>query len=415
MKLLIITQYFPPEMGAPQARLYELAKRLKDKGHQITILTAMPNYPTGKIFGDYKYKIRKSETMDGMKVIRTCLYPSNSSKTLPRLLSYISFGLSSLLLGVWGVGKQDVALIESPPLFLVPFALLVAKIARAKPVMMVSDIWPDIIIRMGRASINSFSTKAMLWLEKYGYNHSHAVALTNPGACMQIKDRFPELRNLTVISNGVDTSKFTPSFRDENIRKQFGAVPDDFLIGYCGLHGLCQGLEVILDAAKKLEKQKNIKFIMIGDGPTKQMLIDKAKNLQLSNLTFYDRKPKNQMPAILASMDTSLVTLAGRLPGTMPSKVYEALASGTPPIVAKGCEGDPLVTKFNAGKTYEPLDGEQMAQAILDLAENKQSYTKVRENAIKLSRRFDRSIIAQRTENILLAINNSGPLPEVEW
>lgn len=102
-------------MGAPQARLYELAKRLKGKGHDVTVLTAMPNYPTGRIFDGYRGKVRKKETLDGMKVVRTCLYPSKSSRTLPRLLSYLSFGISSALLGPWSLGKQDVVLIESPP------------------------------------------------------------------------------------------------------------------------------------------------------------------------------------------------------------------------------------------------------------------------------------------------------------
>ena len=167
MRLLIITQYFPPETGAPQARLYELAKRLKDMGHEIAVLTTMPNYPTGKIFKGYRYRARLTEVMEGIKVVRTCLYPSKSSKTLPRLLSYLSFGIASVLLGIWGLGKQDVVLIESPPLFLVPFGLLAGKITGGKAVMMVSDIWPDIIIRMGRASEKNILVKAMLWLEKF--------------------------------------------------------------------------------------------------------------------------------------------------------------------------------------------------------------------------------------------------------
>ena len=172
MKLLIITQYFPPEMGAPQARLSELAKRLRSMGHKLTVLTALPNYPTGKIFKAYRRKPMAVENIDGIRVIRTCLYPSKSTKTLPRLLSYLSFGITSLLLGTWRLGRQDVVLIERPPLFLVPFALLIARLTGGKAVMMVSDIWPDIIIRMGYSSESSVSIKAMLWLEQFSYRHS---------------------------------------------------------------------------------------------------------------------------------------------------------------------------------------------------------------------------------------------------
>jgi glycosyltransferase involved in cell wall biosynthesis len=415
MKLLIITQYYPPEMGAPQARLYELAKRLKDKGHDITVLTAMPNYPTGKIFDAYKYKARLVEHADGIRIVRTCLYPSKSSKTLPRLLSYLSFGLSITGFGIWNLGKHDVALIESPPLFIMPFALWVAKWTSAKPVMMVSDIWPDIIIRMGHASPASLTTKIMLWLEKFAYHHSHTVALTNPGACFQIKQRFPELKNVSVISNGVDTKMFCPEHYNQAIRAEFNAGPEDFLVGYCGLHGLAQGLEVVVDAAEKLKDRRNIKFIMIGEGPTKESLIKRANDKNLSNLVFYSGRPKAEMPKILASLDVSLVPLSGRFPGTMPSKVYEALASGTPPIVAKACEGDLLVSKYNAGRTYEPMDAEDMARAIIDLTADRQEYEKVRLNGINLSVRFDRNVIADRTEKVLSAVHEGSELPVVDW
>jgi len=415
MRLLFITQYFPPEMGAPQARLYELAKRLKGMGHEITVLTAMPNYPTGRIFDGYRGKVRKTETLDGMKVVRTCLYPSKSSRTLPRLLSYLSFGISSALLGPWSLGKQDVVLIESPPLFIMPFALFISKLVRGKAVMMVSDIWPDIIIRMGHASESSASVKAMLWLEKYSYKHSYAVALTNPGAADQIRGRFPDIKNVTVISNGVDTTMFSPELRNDDIRAQFNVAPGDFLAGYCGLHGMAQGLEVILEAAAKLKDRPDIKFIMIGDGPTKDRLVKKANELKLQNLTFYDRRPKNEMPGILASLDASLIPLLARFPGTMPSKVYEALASGAIPIVAKGCEGDPLVTQYNAGMTYEPGDPDEMAEAIRNIADSGNFRNQTRNNGIELSKRFDRAKIAERTNKVLIAVADGIPLPDVSW
>lgn len=356
-----------------------------------------------------------SEAMEGMRVVRTCLYPSNSSKTLPRLVSYLSFGFSSVLLGAWGLGKQDVVLIESPPLFLVPFALFVSKIVRGRAVMMVSDIWPDIIIRMGHASEKSLSVKAMLWLEKLSYKHSCAVATTNPGARDQIQGRFPNLENVTVISNGVDTEMFSAKFSSQERRRALGARPDDLLVGYCGLHGLAQGLDVVLEAALKLKDKPDIKLVMIGDGPTKEELVRKAEAMALKNLTFIDRQPKSEMPEILASLDVSLVPLAARFPGTMPSKVYEALASGTIPIVAKGCEAEALITQFDAGRSYEPGDSQEMATAILDLCEDTSVLERTRNNCLSLSKRFDRSVIARRTETILAAVSEDKPVPKVSW
>ncbi len=140
-----------------------------------------------------------------------------------------------------------------------------------------------------------------------------------------------------------------------------------------------------------------------------------AKDMNTDNLRFLGWRPKNEMPAVLASLDASLVPLSARFPGTMPSKVYEALASGTPPIVAKGCEAEALVTQFQAGRCYEPSDADEMARAILDLAENHSVLKEMRDNCVKLSKRFDRAVIAKRTEKILIAVRDGGPLPEVGW
>ena len=413
MKLLIVTQYFPPEMGAPQARLYELAVRLKSKGHEVTVLTAMPNYPTGKIFPDYQRKVRCTETMDGIRIVRTWIYPSISSRTVPRMFNYLSFVFSSVLLGSWGLGKHDVVLVESPPLFLVPSGWLIGRLTGGRTVMMVSDIWPDIIVRMGHTTGGPF-LKAMFMLERLGYKLFDVVALTNPGAMEQIKERFPNVAT-TVISNGVDTGFFRPELKSDEVRASLDVTPDEFLVGYCGLHGLAQGLEVIVEAADRLREHKNIKFIMMGDGPVKEELVALAKQKQVENLSFFDRRPKNEMPSLVASCDVSIVPLVTRLPGTMPSKVYEALSAGAIPLVAKGCEGDTLVQKFESGLTFEPLNGEELAQAILELFDNPARRNGMRSNAIALAKRFDRNAIADRTESILSAVAMNKALPEVSW
>jgi len=279
--------------------------------------------------------------------------------------------------------------------------------------MNVSDIWPDIIVRMGHTTGGPF-LKAMYWLEKFGYEHSDVVALTNPGAARQINERFAHVRT-TVISNGVDTNFFRPDLRSNEVRASLGAGPDDFLVVYCGLHGLAQGLEVVIGAAERLKNHPEIKFVLIGDGPTKESLVAQARMKKLNNLRFLDRRPKKEIPAILASCDVSLVPLVTRLPGTMPSKVYEALAAGTPPVVAKGCEGATLVTQFNAGRTFEPMNDKELAEVILSLAKNPSELKEIRANCLKLAKRFDRDTIAQRTEEILIAVANRQPLPEVAW
>ncbi|NLF32342.1 MAG: glycosyltransferase family 4 protein [Planctomycetes bacterium] len=413
MKILILSQYFPPEMGAPQARLYELAGRMKDAGHRVTVLTAMPNYPTGKVFKGYRWKLRMTEDMEGLKVVRTWIAPSKSASLLKRTVAFMSFMVSSVMLGVWGIGRQDILLFESPPLFSVPSAIILKTLLRAKAVMYVADVWPDIILRMGKAD-RGLGVKLMFWLEKLGYRHSTVVALTTPGARAQVRQRFPDIRT-TVLSNGADTAFFRPELRSQAVRDRFGVGRDDFMVGYIGLHGLAQGIEAILDAAERLKDNPRVKFVMIGDGVEKGKLTALAERKGLTNMRFEPAMPRTEIPPILASCDVSVVPLVTRLPGTMPSKVYEALAAGVPVAVVKHCEGEALVNQYNLGRTFEPLSGEELAAALTELAGDPAEHARIRANCLAIAPRFDRAVLAQRTLDVLAAIHENRELPELPW
>lgn len=400
-------------MGAPQARLYELAVRLKAKGHTLTIITAMPNYPTGRVFDQYRRRILALEGMDGMRVIRTAIYPSKSTSLLVRLASYMSFVLSSLLLATWFVGKQDLVIVESPPLFIGLSGWPMARMARAQLVFMVSDIWPDVAVRMG----DMISEKQAYLLEKlegFIYRRCSCVALTNPGAVEQVQSRFPDVP-CGVISNGVDTTFFRPGLRSEEIRHEFGIQSGQFAAGYCGLHGIFQGLDVVVEAAKRLRDEPRIRIVMVGDGPTKERLVAAAEQAGLTNIAFYPHQPKSRMPQILASMDASLIPLAAALPGTMPSKVYEALAAGVPAVVVSGCEAEQLVRRYDTGRLFAPGNAEELSAGIRELAASPELCEQIRDNCLRLSRRFDRDKIADRTEQLLLAVHERRPIPEVTW
>jgi glycosyltransferase involved in cell wall biosynthesis len=332
---------------------------------------------------------------------------------VPRLFSYFSFAASSVLLGTWGIGSFDVVLVESPPLFLTPSGWLISRLKGAKAVMMVSDIWPDIMVRMGRET-SGMALRAMFRLERWAYEHFEVVALTNPGAVEQVRRRFPKVVT-TVISNGVDTSLFRPDQGSEEIRKELGARPETFLVGYCGLHGMAQGLDAVVEAADSLKGRQDIRFVMVGDGPVKEGLIKSVRAKALRNIDFLEPRPKSDMPAMLASCNAALVPLVTRLPGTMPSKIYEALAAGTPPIVAKGCEGEALVLRHETGLSFEPMNGQALAQAVTKLACDPDLSKRMSLRAVELARRFDRDAIAERTERILVAIAAGDCLPEVSW
>jgi glycosyltransferase involved in cell wall biosynthesis len=402
VRILLFTQYFPPEMGAPPARLFELATRLRDKGHTITVLTAMPNRPSGRIFHGYRGRMKIVENMEGIKVVRTWLWASKSAKFLHRLKSDLSFSLISALLGSWKLGKQDVVIYQNPPLFSVFNGYILGFLTRAKTVIWNGDIWPDILIQSGQVK-EGFITRVMFLLQRFGFKKANLVAVTNPGAEKQILRTYPYL-NTSVWSNGVDVNLFHPKLRSEKVRRGLGAGDKDFLVGYIGLHGRFQGLDVVLGAVELLRNQSNIKFFMMGDGVEKDRLMKLAKEKKLTNLIFHEPRPKWQIPPIVASCDACLVPLSCRMPGTMPSKVYEAWASGVPAIVSKGCEAESLVDEYNVGRTFEPMDAQQLRAAILDMAENHNGST--HENCRRLALRFDRDVLADHVHETLQLLHD---------
>ena len=412
MNLLFLSQQFPPETGTKAVRLFELAKRLAAVGHRVQVITAMPNYPIGRTFDGYRMKIRFVENLDGVRIIRTWIYPSNSERALPRVLSSLSFVLSSVVLGSWGLGRPNVLLFDSPPLFLVPAGLAIARLTGARVIMNVSDIWPDIVMRMGYP-VGKLSLWFMHLLERIGYEWSEAVSVTNPTAREQIRQRFPGV-NVAVISNAADLDMFHPRLRNSRLRASLGASEEDFLVGYCGLHGLAQGLEAVIGAAAKLRDRTRVKFVMVGDGPIKPKLTALARQMELKNVRFVDLVNRSEIPGILASCDAGLVPLSSELPGTMPGKFYETLASGVPVVVSRGCEGEALVREFDVGRSFRPLDADDLAEKLLDLmADTRRDL--MRQDCRELARRFDRGLVACRAEAVFEAVAEGAELPEIDW
>lgn len=357
MKLTILTQYYPPEMGAPQNRLSDLARRFRDAGHQVTVLTAMPNYPTGKIFSGYG-GLSKREKVDGIDVIRTFIYPAQSAGMVRRLANYFSFVFSSALLGTALLSSCDYLLCESPPLFLGLAGWWLSRVHRARLIFNVSDLWPESALYVGALnSRESTAYKLSEKLEDFCYRAAWCVTGQSRSIVDNIRKRFPTVRTYR-LSNGVDTRRFTPATRDSAFRAKFGG-PDDCILLYAGLHGLAQGLEQIIECAERLRHNQHLKFVFVGDGPRKRDLINDCERRGLRNVLFLDPVTAAEMPQLLSAADVLLVPLLTYIPGAVPSKLYEAMAAGRPVLLMASSEAADVVKRSNAGVALEPgdLDG----------------------------------------------------------
>lgn len=403
MRLLILTQYYPPEIGAPQNRLHELAVRLKASGVDVEVLTAMPNYPKMEIMEAYRKGAIREEVIEGIKVKRSKIYVSNSKKIIPRLLNYFSFVWTSYWRGR-SYDKFDYLMVESPPLFLGYSAMALSRKLKAKLIFNVSDLWPESAEKMGIVT-NSFMLKLAYRLEKKCYNRAHLVTGQTMGIVDNIKERFPETK-VHWLPNGVDVSFYNPvNIEPTGFRNEIGAKDVDTVFFYGGIIGHAQGLHSVLHAAKLIEDNPTIKIVLQGAGPVKDELLALNKELGLSNVIFRDPVAKSEMPGILKGVDVALVPLRklDLFMGAIPSKIFEAQAMEIPLLLGVGGEAKlHFIDNAKAGLYYEPENAKDMADKMLEMATNPDKLKIMGGNARSyISKKFNRNSIAESLKNIL--------------
>ena len=398
MKLLILTQYFPPEVGAPQNRLFELAVRLQKLGVDITVLTAMPNYPQMDIYEGYKDKTYVYEVIEGLKVHRSSIYVSKSKSIINRLRNYFSFVISSARVGKAKLENFDFLLCESPPLFLGYSAMRLAKQKKAKLIFNVSDLWPESAEKLGVVN-NKFLLKSAYNLEEKLYKRSCLVTGQTQGICHNINERFPAVKTYW-LPNGVDLGYYNPSKIEPGIwREKNNFAKEDVILLYAGIIGIAQGLEVILNSAKNFINTPNIKFVFIGSGPEKDKLLQLKAEQNLTNVFFLDAISKKEMTSVLRSVNAAIIPLRklDLFLGAIPSKIFENLAMEVPVLLGVNGEARQLfIDKGNAGLYFEPENSEALTAAILKLIEDKEMALQLGRNGRHfVNEYFNRENIAQ--------------------
>jgi glycosyltransferase involved in cell wall biosynthesis len=414
MHLAILTQYFPPEMGAPQTRLSELTERIVRAGHQVTVLTAMPNYPHGKIQEGYGGWF-KEEYMYGAHILRAFIYPTQRADFLHRLSNYFSFVFSSAMIGTFKLPHVDYLMVQSPPLFLGLSGIWLSRIKRTRMIFNVSDLYPESAVKIGVIRENSTFYRVAQKIEELCYKAAWAVSGQSKSIVADINRRFPTLRTMR-ISNGVDTNLFAPTRRDESTRQWLkGDSNASIIVSYIGLHGLAQGLEQIVNAASHFKDDPDIRFVFIGDGVEKPKLKAQAEAMHCDNIAFYEAVAKVNVPAAIASSDIMLASIKGSIPGMVPVKLYEAMACARPVILVAKDEAADIVREHECGVVVEPGDIDGIAKAIELLRNEPERRRQYGENGRKAAEKFyNRDTIAQELTEYLVAHLNEGKTPQRE-
>ncbi len=351
-------------MGAPQARLSELGERLVDAGWEVEALTALPNYPTGKIFAGYDPLTPVVEHIGRIRTVRVPLYTAQSG-FVKRLRSYFSFVGSAKRYGPKLCGRPDLLFVESPPLFIGYAARALARKWRCPYVFNVSDLWPESAIRMGVVK-PGLATWLAERLELKLYRHAAAVTGQSSEIIGSVAQRSPQTPT-AVITNGVDPSRFGKQFADADARELVGHEPGPIFI-FAGLLGHAQGLDQILDIAAAMPADRPGRFVLVGEGPERQHLEERIHREKIPRVRIVPAQPRERIPALLAAADVALVSLGMTIPGAVPSKIYEAMASNLPILLI--AEGEPArrVEAAQCGVSVSPGDAAGAQQAVLRLA-----------------------------------------------
>jgi glycosyltransferase involved in cell wall biosynthesis len=395
MRIIIVTHYFPPEIGAPQARLSALAAAWAANGDDVTVLTGMPNHPTGVIAPQYRGVIRRREWRDGYRVLRTWLYATPNEGMARKTIGHLSFMVTSVLLGGRASGPADVVVVSSPTFFAIGAGWLLARLKRARLVVEVRDLWPAIFTELGVLT-NRRVIRLLERLELAAYAAADTVIVLSDGFRANLIGRGVPADKVHTIRNGVCPGEFDPGApADARLRARLGAGPADCLVLYAGTHGISQGLTSVADAAAGLPGEE-IRFAFVGDGADKQRLLRRVTELGLRNVTLLPGIPHEQVPALLAAADICLVPLRDvpLFSSFIPSKMFEYLAAGKPVVGAVAGEAAQILREAGA-LVVPPADSAALSAAIQTLAaEPRRRQAMGRRGRCYVEKYFDRAALA---------------------
>ena len=369
MKFLILTQYFPPEIGGAQTRLRSTATELHRLGHQVEVVTALPNYPRGRIFPGYGGCFYRREESDGIRVHRVWIYAAMGGG-FARMLNYSSFMITSLF-ALLRARKPDFIFVESPPILLSIPAYIAGLLWQVPYIFNVADLWPVIILEGGFME-RGLLIRLLFKLEQWSYRKAARVNAVTDGLRERLlQEKEVPADKLLFLPNGVDTTHFQSRAPDEALKRKLGLEGKKIIL-WAGTLGTAHGLNYVLDAANLLSSETQIHFLFVGDGSAKPELQQQRQQMRLGNVTFLDPVPIEKLPPYFSIAECGLASL---LPIPLydearPSKIFPVLASAKALIFVGKGETARLVEKSKAGIVVAPENPEALASAILLLIEN---------------------------------------------
>jgi glycosyltransferase involved in cell wall biosynthesis len=405
LRIMLITEYFPPEIGAGSTRAYELARRWSQRGTDVTVVTGFPDYPDGIIPESYRGHVLLREKIDTINVVRTYIYAAPNKGFLKRSISYVSFMFSSILQGTIATKKQDLLVASSPPFLVGVAGFVISRLKRIPFIFEVRDIWPASIVQLGQIK-NKMIIHLLEWIELFLYRRAAKVVCVTDSFVEDIKARGIPESKMAVIKNGVDLVFFKPDSLNLELQNQLN-LKGKTVVSYIGTHGLSHALDKILDAASLLHNHKELVFLFIGDGAEKEKLIKKSQLLKLNNVRFLASVNKSELSKYYSISDILLVPLRGipLFKTVIPSKIFEIMAVKKPILLSVDGESRQIVEEAGAGMFVEPENPQDLKDKILELIANPEKVKNMGENGrLYVEKYFDRDRLADQYLDLIESI-----------
>lgn len=398
MRILFLTDNFPPEVNAPATRTFEHCQEWVKAGAEVTIITGEPNFPQGKVYAGYKNHFYKKETIDGIKVIRVWTYIVPNKGILKRTLDFISFSITSFFAGLFQ--KADIIIATSPQFFTALSARTLHFWKHTPWIMEVRDLWPESIKTVGAIKQGKI-IRYWEWQEERCYNSAKKIVVVTDTFKKKLIERgFPE-NKIEVIKNGVNIELFKPIRKDQELLDKLG-LRDKKIIGYIGTHGMAHKLDFILRCAKDMESQNDFHFLFLGDGGKKEDLLKLKEKLKCTNVTMLPLVSKKEVKRYISILDICLINLRKDplFTTVIPSKIFENAAMAIPILMGVEGEAQEIVESYGAGLCFEPENEDDFKKKLSQLIVPN-TYKQCQAGCLKLAADFNRKKLAHRMLKII--------------
>ncbi len=364
MRILFLTHYYPPEVNAPANRVHEHARAWVRDGHEVTVITGVPNHPRGQLFPGYENRWLQEERIDGVRVLRTWMYVTANEGFVKRTANYVAFMFTAILASL-RAERPDVVVATSPQFFCGLAGAVVGSLKRRPFVLEVRDLWPESIVALGQLKRGSLPVRGLEAIERWLYRRAAGVVVVTRAFARHVAARGVPNERIAVVTNGIDGDAWKPRPPAPALLAKHG-VGGAYRVGYVGTLGLAHGLTTVLDAAQRLD-DPSIHFVFVGDGADRARIEEDAKQRGLANVHFTGMLPRGEVPDWLASLDVLLVMLRD-LPvfeTVIPSKLFE-FAAMERPILLSAPKGEvrEMVESADVGVAVDAEDPAALAAAI---------------------------------------------------